>query len=225
MIFRRNTENPKIACKIQQNLIWHGIGLTSMNLNISCKWLNARMNPAVPAKEVQRNLSFRKLFCRHPAQSFKSPSKFVVPSQLDKGSCKFSPLLVRLSVDLSPPLEGFKQMPYDIFCSSVQFDLKNRICATCGIYFTSQKSVQTHSHSVRGKTTQDRREIRVRQQRFAASRASELLCTVRRCETSFEDADWFDADEVHASSLTIPEPPSPVLRMPVMKESEWLANP
>ncbi|KAK4878758.1 hypothetical protein RN001_011264 [Aquatica leii] len=27
----------------------------------------------------------------------------------------------------------------------LQSDLKNRICATCGIYFTSQKSVQTHS--------------------------------------------------------------------------------
>lgn len=167
---------------------------------------------------------FPDTFLPPPCPILQTPSKLVVPSQLDKGSCKFSPLLVRLSVDLSPPLEGFKQMPYDFFCPSVQSDLKNRICATCGIYFTSHNSVQMHSRYVHGKTAQDRRESRVRPQRLAARRANELLCIVRRCETSSEDADWLDEDEVDASGLTIPEPSSSALRMPVMKESEWLAN-
>ncbi|KAK4886935.1 hypothetical protein RN001_003206 [Aquatica leii] len=38
-----------------------------------------------------------------------------------------------------------------------------------------------------------------------------------------DDADWLD--EVDASGLTTPEPSSSALRIPVMKEFEWLANP
>ncbi|GBP51819.1 hypothetical protein EVAR_88523_1 [Eumeta japonica] len=126
---------------------------------------------------------------------------------------------------MSFPLEGFKQMAYYFFYPSVQSNLKDRICAIYGIYFTSQKSAQTHSHSVHGKTAQERRESRLRPQRLAARRANEPLYTVRRCETSSEGADWLDDDEVDASGLTIPEPSSFTFRMPVMKESEWLAKP
>lgn len=75
------------------------------------------------------------------------------------------------------------------------------------------------------KTVPDHCETRVRPQRLAARRANELLCIVGRYETSSEDADWFDEDEVDASGLTIPEPSSSALQVPVMKESEWLANP
>lgn len=82
-----------------------------------------------------------------------------------------------------------------------------------------------HCRYVHGKTVQDHCETRVRPQRLAARRANELLCIVRRYETSSEDADWLDEDEVDASGLTIPEPSSSALQVPVMKESEWLANP
>ncbi|GBP23662.1 hypothetical protein EVAR_80279_1 [Eumeta japonica] len=64
---------------------------------------------------------FTYTFMPPPCPILQTPSKLVVPSLLDKGKSKFSPLLVRLSVDLSPPPEGFKQMPYDFFCPSVQF--------------------------------------------------------------------------------------------------------
>ncbi|XP_063895457.1 uncharacterized protein LOC135118163 [Helicoverpa armigera] len=151
-------------------------------------------------------------FMPPPCPILQTPSKLVVPSLLDKGTSKFSPLLVRLSVDLSPPLEEFKQMPYDFFCPSVQFDLKKKVCPTCGIY-------------VHDKTVPDHCETRVQPQRLAARRANELLCIMRRYETSSEDADWLDEDEVDASVLTIPAPSSSALQMPVMKESEWLANP
>ncbi|CAG9584279.1 unnamed protein product [Danaus chrysippus] len=164
-------------------------------------------------------------FMPPPCPILQTPSKLVVPSLLDKGTSKFSPLLVRLSVDLLPPLEGFKQMPYDFFCPSVQSDLKKKVCPTCGIYFTSHKSVQMHCRFVHGKTVPDHCETRVRPQRLAARRANEFLCIVRRYETSSEDADWLDEDEVDASGLTIPEPSSSALQIPVMKESEWLANP
>lgn len=151
-------------------------------------------------------------FMPPPCPILQTPSKLVVPSLLDKGTSKFSPLLVRLSVDLSNPLEGFKHMPYDFFCSSVQSDLKKKVCPTCGIY-------------LHGKTVPDHCETRVQPQRLAARRANELLCIMRRYETSSEDADWLDEDEVDASVLTIPAPSSSALQMPVMKESEWLANP
>lgn len=164
-------------------------------------------------------------FMPPPCPILQTPSKLVVPSLLDKGTSKFSPLLVRLSVDVSPSIEGFKQMPYDFFCPSVQSDLKKKVCPTCGIYFTSHKSVQMHCRFVHGKTVQDHCVTRVRPQRLAARRANELLCIVRCYETSSEDADWLDEDEVDASGLTIPEPSSSALQVPVMKETEWLANP
>ncbi|GBP08420.1 hypothetical protein EVAR_77123_1 [Eumeta japonica] len=168
---------------------------------------------------------FADTFIPPPCPILQTPSKLVVPSLLDKGTSKFSPLLVRLSVALSPPLEGFKQMPYNFFCPSVQSDLKKKVCPTCGIYFTSHKGVQMHCRYVHGKPVQDRCETRVRPQRLAAKRANEFLCIVHRYETSSEDADWLDEDEVDTSGLTIPEPSSSALQMPVMRESEWLANP
>ncbi|GBP30809.1 hypothetical protein EVAR_82551_1 [Eumeta japonica] len=168
---------------------------------------------------------FADTFMPPPCPILQTSSKLVVPSLLDKGTSKFSPLLVRLSVALSPPLEGFKQMPYDFFCPSVQSDLKKKVCPTCGIYFTSHKGVQMHCRYVHGKPVQDRCETRVRPQRLAAKRANEFLCIVHRYETSSEDADWLDEDEVDTSGLTIPEPSSSALQMPVMRESEWLANP
>lgn len=116
-------------------------------------------------------------------------------------------------------------MPYDFVCPSVQSDLKKKVCPTCGIYFTSQKSVQMHSRYVHGKTGQDHCDTRVRPQRLAARRANEVLCIMRRYETSYEDADWLDEDEIDASGLTVPEPSSSALQMAVMNESEWLANP
>lgn len=73
--------------------------------------------------------------------------------------------------------------------------------------------MQTHSRYVHGKTAQNPRESRVRPQQLAARRANELLCIVRHSEALSEDADWLDEDEVDA------------LRIPVMKATDWLANP
>lgn len=87
---------------------------------------------------------FADTFMSPPCPILQALSKLVAPSLLDKGTSKFSPFLVRLSVDLSPPLGGFDQMPYDFFCPSVQSDLKKKVCPTCGIYFTSHKVVQMH---------------------------------------------------------------------------------
>ncbi|GBP70161.1 hypothetical protein EVAR_46656_1 [Eumeta japonica] len=101
--------------------------------------------------------------------------------------------------------------------------LKEKVCPTCGIYFTSHKGVQMHCRYVHGKPVQDRCETRVRPQP-CCQRANEFLCIVHRYETSSEDADWLE-DEVDTSGLTIPEPSSSALQMPVMRESEWLANP
>lgn len=118
----------------------------------------------------------KKYFPATPCPILQTSSKFVVLSQLDKGSCKFSPLFVRLSVDLLSPLDGFKQMPYNIFWHSVQSDFKNRICAIY-IYFISHNSVQMHRHFVYGKTAQDHRESKVRlQQLTAKSKWASLHC-------------------------------------------------
>ncbi|GBP22766.1 hypothetical protein EVAR_13557_1 [Eumeta japonica] len=122
---------------------------------------------------------FADTFMPPPCPIFQTSSKLVVPSLLDKGTSKFSPLL----------------------------------------------GVQMHCRYVHGKPVQDRCETRVRPQRLAAKRANEFLCIVHRYETSSEDADWLDEDEVDTSGLTIPEPSSSALQMPVMRESEWLANP
>lgn len=104
---------------------------------------------------------FADTFMSPPCPILQALSKLVVPSLLDKGTSKFSPFLVRLSVDLSPPLEGFDQMPYDFFCPSVQSDLKKKVCPTCGIYFTSHKIVQMHFCYLHSKTVQDHSETRV----------------------------------------------------------------
>lgn len=207
----------------EPNLAWYSVHVRESQYFlqvIKCADESCCSPPRSALKSV-----FTDTFMPPPCPILQTPSKLVVPSLLDKGKSKFSPLLVRLSVNLSPPLEGFKQMPYDFFCPSVQSDLKKKVCPTCGIYFTSHRSVQMHCRYVHGKTVQDHCETRVRPQRLAARRANELLCIVRRYETSSEDADWLDEDEVDASGLTIPEPSSSALQVPVMKESEWLANP
>lgn len=82
--------------------------------------------------------------------------------------------------------------------------------------------MQIHIRYMHGKTAQDPRESRVRHSDMLQE--GQLLCIMRRCETSSEDADWLEEDEVDASGLTILELPSSSLQMPVMKESEWLAN-
>ncbi|CAH0407044.1 unnamed protein product [Chilo suppressalis] len=170
--------------------------------------------------------------------SAKRAKKILAKEKLEKSeqSCSTvrSSTYLHLLLRVSNTQEGRKRVrtvplklprPQTETDTSLQSDLRNRICATCGIYFTSQKSVQTHSRYVHGKTTQNPRESRVRSQRLAARRANELLYIVRHSEALSEDADWLDVDEVDASCLTIPETSSSALRIPVMKESEWLANP
>lgn len=85
--------------------------------------------------------------------------------------------------------------------------------------------VRNCSRYVHGKTAQDRQESRIRPQRLTARRANEFLCIVRRCEISSEDVDWLNEDEIDASGLIIPKPSLSFLRIPVMKESGWVANP
>lgn len=63
----------------------------------------------------------------------------------------YAPLFVTLSIAknglnaiLPISLKKYIQIPYDVFCPSVQSKLDNRIC-TCGKYFSSISSMKDHS--------------------------------------------------------------------------------
>ncbi|KAL3275194.1 hypothetical protein HHI36_019963, partial [Cryptolaemus montrouzieri] len=83
-----------------------------------------------PRKALQS--MFADTFMPPPCSILQTSSKLIVPSLLDKGTSKFSPFLVRLSADLSSPLEGLKQMPYDMFSPSVQSGLKKKYVQPVG---------------------------------------------------------------------------------------------
>ena len=103
--------------------------------------------------------------CSRPRSSYFSliPSRFLPPailihqskeglkafeSRADQENHRFPSLFVSLALkwdDLLPrSTRSFKQLPYDLYCPSVQKTLVERTCKVCNVYFASKVMLQKH---------------------------------------------------------------------------------
>ncbi|CAG5001392.1 unnamed protein product [Parnassius apollo] len=101
--------------------------------------------------------------CGHMRSSLRSilSERFVIPPypilQSSSGLCilkpqehdgkTFATFLLRRSLGITPTHEGFKKLPYDLYCPSLQKDrqqLLERTCQRCGLYFCTKKKVKEH---------------------------------------------------------------------------------
>lgn len=163
-------------------------------------------------------------FLQPPCPLLQTPSKLVIPSLQDKESCKFAPLLVRLAAKVEPDLGNLKTMPYDFFCPSVHQEIEKKTCKTCGRYFTSQASTIEHERRVHSKKV-SAQPIKVRPQRIAARRANEFMCIIQNQESTSEDVEWIDENNVDLTDVMVPDSVRPSLNLPIKSETEWLRTP
>ena len=113
------------------------------------------------------------------------------PSSLLSRSFKLSDLLPKST-------NVFKgELPYDLYCPSVQTELIERRCKNCNLYFASKVMVKNH-HAVHKKTAAasivEPIVRQVRPVRIAARRQRELMAIIARKEneTDIEVAEWID---------------------------------
>lgn len=113
------------------------------------------------------------------------PSMFVLNSvQLDKMLPKSS--------------SGYKQVPYDLYCSSVKNSLNDRVCSTCGLYFASAVMLREHRKIHKNSSTSTA-STKIRPVRVAAKRQREWMAIVARGENM--DCEWINEDELDLSCL------------------------
>lgn len=74
---------------------------------------------------------------------------------VEKVDAPFLPLFPRLVGKDFEPQHGFKKMPYDFYCESVQSDIKDRICGTCHTYFATKTALKEHIRSSKQKMFQE----------------------------------------------------------------------
>lgn len=148
-----------------------------------------------------------------------------MPDLVSCKTAKFAPLFIRLSVDLKPEnTDTFRIIPYDLYCPSVQAQLKSRVCKSCGLYFASQKSMKIHAKYVHSKSLG--KTAKTRPVRVAARRAQESMCVILDSSTQSEDVEWLAEEEVDNDLVTIPDTvestPLPVIdSMKNWIESPW----
>ncbi|KAJ8670913.1 hypothetical protein QAD02_002172 [Eretmocerus hayati] len=120
--------------------------------------------------------------------------KIEIPRAAEMRTSKFLPLMQRLALKISPPNDRFLQLPYDLYCPSLQSDLVDRCCQTCGIYFASKKSASSHMQSLQHKMNWRQKRMHVAS--ILAERDNELLCVLQNKESRDEpDLEWVESGE------------------------------
>ena len=118
----------------------------------------------------------------------------------------------------------YKQIPYDLYCPSVQSSLNDRVCKTCNQYFAS--IVMLRIHSAQHKQVAAAPARRVRPTRLAARRQREMMVIIANQENG-ESVDWFDEQDLDLTGIAIPNeepantPAFPVLSMKDHFQSPW----
>ncbi|XP_055543502.1 uncharacterized protein LOC129729044 [Wyeomyia smithii] len=73
---------------------------------------------------------------------------------------------------------GFKTIPYDLYCPSVNGSLNERICTTCGLYFASVVMLREHKKIHKNTSTTTVRKVRPT--KIVAKREQECLAVVEK---------------------------------------------
>lgn len=111
----------------------------------------------------------------------------------DSHESKFMSLFLALAFnnqDILPrSLAGYKSLPFDAYCPSVQSVLMRRICKECGLYHASLTSLKAHTRTCGIEQTVQR----TRPVRLAARRQRELMAIIAY-DNNMEDAEWIDEE-------------------------------
>lgn len=141
------------------------------------------------------------------AEGLQSPDRSSSPNHGEH--IKFPPLFVALSInwaDLLPKsTRSFKELPYDLYCPSVQCVLLERICEECDLYFASK--VLLKQHAVIHKKAKEPSALlrRVRPVRVAARRQREMMAIIVNEMDGPEQADWMDEEDLNLDGVVIPD--------------------
>jgi len=92
----------------------------------------------------------------------------------------------------------YKQIPYDLYCPSVQTSLNDRVFKTCNQYFASM--VMLRSHSTQHKQVAAAPARRVRHTRLATRRQREMMVIIANQENG-ESVDWFDEQDLDLTDI------------------------
>ncbi|KAJ8666270.1 hypothetical protein QAD02_007932 [Eretmocerus hayati] len=119
-----------------------------------------------------------------------------VPLGEEHANARFLPLFQRLAlVNLEiPNPDGFKKIPYDLYCPSVRSELSGRICKTCGIYFVTKKAATDHMKSLNHAPVKAPQKSRIK--RIEAQRKEEVLCIMQEHGASTLTAEWIMEDHI-----------------------------
>lgn len=114
----------------------------------------------------------------------------------DSQASKFMSLFLALVVNqgvLPRCLAGYRSLPFDAYCPSVQSMLMRRICKKCGLYHASLSSLKAHT----GMCGVEQIIPRTRPVRLTARRQRELMAIIA-CD-NVEDAEWIDEEFLDVS--------------------------
>ncbi|KAJ8687960.1 hypothetical protein QAD02_024398 [Eretmocerus hayati] len=167
-------------------------------------------------------------FLPPPIPVKQSSSQLHIPA-FDENNKEFCPLLLRLALNIQPHDERFSEAPYDLYCPSVQSQLANRICETCGLYFASVKSVTSHRKIHRRSGVGERAQEKIIPTRILSRRENfgenEVLCLHDNYGTGVDVVEWFAEEDVDTCSVTIsPDLENPAL--PVIQNLvDWMRSP
>jgi len=95
---------------------------------------------------------------------------------------------------------GFKSVPYDAYCPSLQAVVGRRVCKKCGLYHASIVSLKSHQRVCGVEDAIP--TLRVRPVRVAARRQRELMAVIAFQE--HEDVEWIDEEFVDTAGMTVP---------------------
>ena len=137
----------------------------------------------------------------------------MIPSADSSKKLNFASLFLRISINLKTKCTGFRQMPFDFYCPSVQPHLKKRYCQECAKYFASMKSLKNHTSQVHKKSRQPKKDLEKIEKTISSDDADN--------DFDRNSTEFVDDDESKLISNNTEESE----KIPVIKNiEEWLAN-
>ena len=82
-----------------------------------------------------------------PFSLIQGPNGLIIPKPNGHDGKNFASFLLRQSLGIAPPYDRFRELPYDMYCPSLQSTsalMAGGICNECGFYFCSKKAVTIH---------------------------------------------------------------------------------
>jgi len=116
---------------------------------------------------------------------------------------------------------AFSSIPHDLYCPLIQKVLSERICKTCGQYFTSIVMLRNHIKMHKHQPSQTKLVWPVR---VAARRLREIMVIITNAE-NVKSAEWQDKDNLDISEMIIPEKSCTGSGMPVYTITKHFSSP